>query len=350
MSDSKSSAMQLSTKRHWAWVLVVVVVAALATAAYLSFWTHRQHKPSSLRHVVVNQAFEHLLYLGLYVAKDKGFFADEGLDVSIETGGGDDKAFAALASGSAQFAQGDPAFVAIARQRGWDGRVIAMAVDRVAIWGISKKASIKPFSDPAGFRNLRVATYPSPNTAYVVQQELLQRAGLREGTDSTIVQVAFGSELAALNNGQVDIAQTIEPNVSAHELAGGTVAFSYPKAWGPLAFTGVMTSQSFIREHPDVVQSFVNAYERAIVYIHTDRRGAMDIAQHRLPQLPRSTLEHAFDRLVSSGSFPAHAAVDPSSWASLLQVRVKVGDLKEMPREVLYDNTFAERAATKPKQ
>jgi len=73
---------------------------------------------------VVNEAFEHLLYIGLYVAKDKGFFEQQGLDVKIETGGGDAQAFSALTSGSAQFAQGDPAFVAIANEKGWMGALL----------------------------------------------------------------------------------------------------------------------------------------------------------------------------------------------------------------------------------
>jgi NitT/TauT family transport system substrate-binding protein len=297
----------------------------------------------------VNQAFEHLLYLALYVAKDKGYFANEGLEVRIDTGGGDDKAFAALASGSAHFAQGDPAFVAVARQRGWEGRVIAMAVDRVAIWGIAKNPSIKPFRDPKGFRGLRVATYPSPNTSYVVQQEILQRAGLKEGRDSHIVQVAFGTELAALERGQVDIAQTIEPNVSAHEVSGNAVVFSYPEAWGPLAFTGVMTSERLIREEPATVQAFVNAYEKAIAYIHTNRSGALAIAKRRLPDIPDAVLERALNRLITSGSFPKHAAVDPTSWRRLLEIRVRVGDLPALPQETLYDNRFAEQASRSPR-
>ena len=86
---------------------------ALAILSTLPLGSCKQKQPK-LTPVVVNEAFEHLLYIGLYVAKDKGFFEQQGLDVRIDTGGGDAQAFAALTSGSAQFAQGDPAFVAIA--------------------------------------------------------------------------------------------------------------------------------------------------------------------------------------------------------------------------------------------
>jgi NitT/TauT family transport system substrate-binding protein len=284
------------------------------------------------------------LYIVLYVAKDEGFFTTEGLDVTINTGGGDAQAFSALTSGSAQFAQGDPAFVAIAKERGWDGRVVAMAVDRVAIWGVTFDMRIKPFTDPAAFRGKTVATYPEPNTSYVVQKELAQRAHLRIGTDVKILQVPFGTELATLRNHQADIAQTIEPNASRVELQGGRIVFSYPDAWGPLAFTGVMTSQRLIAENPRTVQSFVTAYERAFRFIASDFEGTVAVARNRLPDIQEDVIRKALRRLLDSGSIPKHAAVDPESWRRLLEIRVVVGDLKAMPTTELFDNTFASRA------
>jgi NitT/TauT family transport system substrate-binding protein len=301
--------------------------------------------PAKLTPVTVNQAFEHLLYIGLYVAKDAGFFEKQGLDVKIDTGGGDAQAFAALTSGNAQFAQGDPAFVAIAAETGWNGRVVTMAVDRVAMWGVTFDTSIEPFTDPKGFKGRTVATYPEPNTSYVVQKQLDMKAGLKLGRDTNIVQVPFGTELATLKNKRADIAHTIEPNVSQVELQGGRVVFSYPDAWGPLAFTGVMTSQDLIQRDPVLVQKVVTAYEQAFQYIHTNPEGTLRIAEKRLPNIPPPVIKAALNRLVSSGCIPKHAKVDPESWRKLLQIRVDVGDLKKgMPTEDLVDNSFATKA------
>jgi len=304
-----------------------------------------ESKQPKLTPVVVNQAFEHLLYIGLYVAKDKGFFEQQGLDVRIDTGGGDAQAFSALTSGSAQFAQGDPAFVAIAHEKGWEGRVVAMAVDRAAIWGVTFDKSIKPFTDPLGFKGKTVATYPDPNTAYVIQKQLDEKAGMVVGKNTKILQVPFGTELSTLQNRQADIAQTIEPNVSQVEQQGGVVAFSYPDAYGPLAFTGVMTSKKLIDENPKVVQEFVTAYEQALQYIQTDFDGTLNIAKKRLPNLAPNVVQAALRRLIDSGCIPKHAAVNSESWRKLLQIRVDVHDLKEIPAQQLFDNTFAKSAA-----
>lgn len=325
-------------------IAIILTVVALAIAGALIFRQPSSHQETPLRQVTVNQAFEHLLYIGLYVAKDQGFFAEQGLDVNIETGGGDAQAFAALTSGKADFAQGDPAFVAIAGEKGWDGRVVAMAVDRVAIWGVTFNKSIVPFSNPEGFRGYTVATYPEPNTSYVVQKQLDNQAGLQLGKDTRILQVPFGTELATLKNNQADIAQTIEPNVSQVELQGGTVVFSYPEAWGPLAFTGLMTSQQLIESDPDLVQKVVNAYDESLRFIHDDFDATLDIAMNRLKGLDREVVKTALRRLIDSGCIPNQAKVDPESWRKLLEIRVDVGDLKEMPTKDWIDNTFADRA------
>ncbi|HKO18802.1 MAG TPA: ABC transporter substrate-binding protein [Acidobacteriaceae bacterium] len=300
--------------------------------------THLDTRPP--QHVVINEAFEHLLYIGLYVASDAGFFAREGLDVTINTGGGDAQAFSALSSGAADFAQGDPAFVAIAHERGWDGRVVAMAVNRVAIWGITKDSTIKPFTDPRGFRGRRVSTYPRPNTSFVVQEALVRRAGLRIGQDTRIVEVPFGTEIAALERGDVDIAQTIEPNVTQFEVKGGHVVFSYPDAWGPLAFTGVMVSERTIRERPDMVRRFVHAYSAAYGFLREHPDSATVIAASHLKSLDHATIRRALQRLIDSQSLPPSVEVDSASWRKLLEARVQVGDLRRMPNVPLYDNQF----------
>jgi NitT/TauT family transport system substrate-binding protein len=340
VNDQKPS--DLKRKRK----LPIVVAIMVALLAIVALYAGRrpegqQGSTPSLKTVTINQAFEHLLYIGLYVAQDAGFFAKQGLDVRIETGGGDAQAFSALTSGSAQFAQGDPAFVAIAAEKGWDGRVIAMAVDRVAIWGVTYDSTIQPFTDPSGFKGHTVATYPEPNTSYVVQKQLGLKGGLKLGRDTGILQVPFGTELAALSGKQADIAQTIEPNVSQVELQGAHVVFDYSAAWGPLAFTGLMTSEALIKQDPILVQKVVTAYEQSLQYIQTNPQAVLKIAQERFPTLPPDVIKTALARLVSSGCIPKHARVDPESWRKLLQIRVDVGDLHSMPTKDLIDNSFA---------
>jgi len=155
------------------------------------------------------------------------------------------------------------------------------------------------------------------------------------------LQVQFGTELAALQNKQADIAQTIEPNVSQVELQAGKVVFSYPEAYGPLAFTGLMTSKKLIEENPALVQKVVNAYEKAFNYIQTNFDSTVIIAKKELPNLEEKIIRKALHRLIDSGCIPKHTKINEESWNKLLQIRVDVGDLKSYPKVNLLDNSFA---------
>ena len=54
---------------------------------------------SGLRKVTLNEVTRSVFYAPLYVACSKGFFAEEGLEVDIVTGGGSDASMTALLSG-----------------------------------------------------------------------------------------------------------------------------------------------------------------------------------------------------------------------------------------------------------
>ncbi len=294
--------------------------------------------------ITINQAAKTLLYLPLYVAVDQGFLKDSGIEAKIATGGGDSQAFAALLSGEAQFAQGDPTFVAISHEKGGPGRVIASVLDRVAFWGVTFDATLPVIQDGKGFKGLTVVTYPYPNTAYVVQSKILQRANLRLGKDSKIIQATFGTEFGPLKSKAANIAVSIEPNVSQAVSRNGRVVFSYADGWGPFLLTGLMTTEDYIKNNPTIVQNVVSAYEKALRYIRENPKGAAEVGARQFPEVERSVIEMAIARMTNEKVFPEHAAVSDEAWKSALQLRFDLKDLKQMPKTDLRDNSFAEAA------
>jgi NitT/TauT family transport system substrate-binding protein len=323
-----------------------MILAVLAAGGVYLYQTPSSEGPASqpappqLTQVVLHQAAKTLLYLPLYVAVDEGFLKQEGIDVRVQTAGGDSQAFAALASGQAQFAQGDPTFVAISHERGGPGIVIASVLDRVAFWGVTFDKSLSRFSDPKGFKGLTVVTFPRPNTAYVVQEGLLARAGLKLGSDSFITGAAFGTELGPVQAGKAQIAATIEPTVSQALEQGGQIVFSYPDAWGPFLLTGLMTTEEYAEKNPAVVRGMVNAYERALQVLRTAPERAITVGQRNFPEVSAAVIRSAVSRLTTENVFPEHAAVSLDSWRAALQLRLQVGDLKSAQHDALVDNRF----------
>jgi hypothetical protein len=60
-------------------------------------------------------------------------------------------------------------------------------VKGVPFWGIRFQSDLKPIKDASELRNLKIATFQSPSTAYVLQEKMFRDAGL----PPAIVSIAF---------------------------------------------------------------------------------------------------------------------------------------------------------------
>src|ERR1700722_10652983 len=143
---------------------------AVALAATLVIFTPlqeaRAQAAKKLQPITIAQFGHVFLYMPLYVAVDRGFFKEQGLDVKIVSTGGDEKTFTAVSSGNAQFGVSDPVFAAIARERGQGGKVVAGVVGGTPFWIVTYKANIKPIVDPSQLAGLKIAAYTAPSTCY----------------------------------------------------------------------------------------------------------------------------------------------------------------------------------------
>lgn len=310
----------------------------------------KNEKPSStgLTQVTVAQwgQEKYLIYLPLYIAQEKGFFKEEGLEITLKYSGNDDQVFATVLKGEAQFGIGDPVFTAISREKGAKGKVIASIVDGVAIWGVTNKTNINQILKPSDLAGLRVGTFPDPSTNYALMKKTILKGG--DTLKSTkIVQAPIGSQLALLElqSGGADIAMDLEPGTSIAVSKGYRVVYSSPKFYGRFAFTGLTTTEEYINSNMEVVQKFVNAIEKALKFCHSDEGGAVEIAAKLFPNLDKIVVTNAVKRMITEKTIPEHAIVIDEAWIKAQQVRVDIGDLKEIMKITdAVDNSFAEKA------
>lgn len=286
----------------------------------------------------------YLIYLPLYVAMEEGFFRDAGLDVTLVYTGNDDQTFAAVVSGSAQFGVGDPAFAAISNERGMPARVIATIVGGVAIWGIAKNDAVKPVTRPEDLAGLRIGTFPSPSTNYALMKALVEsRPEALKAT--TIIQADIGAQIALLESNTADIAMVLEPAASRAEAQGYRVVYSSPRFHGPFTFTGITTTRDYLEKNGSIAESFVMALEKALRSSHKDPTLPVQVGKKLFPSLDATVVERAVTRMLDEKTYPEHAIVPEQAWQALLDVRLKVGDLKNMQSmPTTVDNSFADKA------
>ena len=298
-------------------------------------------KPTQLQKVQVAQFGDVFLYMPLYLAIDRGFFNEEGLQVELTNTGGDDKTFAAVISGSAKFGIADPTFVAIATEKGQGGKVIASIVNGVPFWGITKNPKIPEIKDGKQLDGYSVATFPSPSTAYALQYDMFKKAGLKPN----IKQGAFGTLLSMLDANQVDIALELEPNVSTATQQGAKVLYSLADMYGDFAITGVTTSDETIKNNPELVQKFVNAIGKSERYAHTYPDSVAYFASKRFPDLDKAIVTQAVNRIIQTKTLPTSPLISKDAWEKAIKLRNEVGEIKSLETaRTVVDMTFAQKA------
>lgn len=279
-----------------------------------------------IERVTIAQYGHVFLYLPLYVAQAKGYFREQGLDVSLVSTGGDDKTFSAVASGSAQYGVADPVFTAIAREQGNGGKVVALLVNGIPFWGVTFRDDINEIIEPSAFQHLRIATYPSPSTNFAVMEETLQNAG--HPVAATIVQGAFGTLLALLKTGKADIAMELEPVTSIAVSEGAKVVYSAARKYGDFAFTGITVTDKYLETHPEQIQLVVNALSKAITYIRSDFDGALSLASEEFPDVAETVLRTSLKRILNDNVIPSSLVLNEVTWNRSVQLRRNLGEIK----------------------
>jgi NitT/TauT family transport system substrate-binding protein len=327
-------------RRTWVVLIVILLVGTVVLV------TCRRNPVPGPRKITIAQAGDFFLYAPLYIATDAGLFSKRGLDVSLVSTGGDDKTWAAIISGSAQFGVADPTFVAISDKRGQPGRVIASVVNGVPFWGITFNPKIKPITDPKELGSYSVATFPAPSTAYTLQKEMFQRASLTPN----IREGAFGTLMAMLRAGQADIALELEPNVSQAIGEGAHVVYAMSDVYGDFAITGLTATPELLARDSKLAEEVVCSLQEALDFARNRPQEALRILSARFPEVKPHVAQAALERAVKAGIIPRDVSVSRSAWDKAIEVRVKVGDLSSPKNmEAYVDNTFATQALSKCK-
>ncbi len=221
-------------------------------------------------------------HTGLYVALEKGYFAEAGLDASIEfppeTG-----AESLVLSGKAQFAVGYQEGVTYARASGTPLVAVATIIQHNTS-GFGSRAS-EGIAGPADFEGKAYGGWGSPIEEAMVKA-LVEGAG---GDFAEVDIVPIGSmDFFAATESDIDFVWIFRGwDGVAAELKG--IDLNYI----PLAteealdyYTPVLiTTDTVISEQPDLVKAFLAAVSRGYEYCIENPEGAADILLKAAPEL-----------------------------------------------------------------
>ncbi|WP_416954393.1 ABC transporter substrate-binding protein [Nocardioides sp. T5] len=269
----------------------------------------------------------------LALGVEKGFFEEEGLDVTLETGQGGAALLPAVINGQYDFAFSNNVSILTARAQGMPVKIVAAASSAGEDPAPADEAIVASAS--SGITSLdqvedtTVAVNQLLNMVEVADRVALEKAGA--DLDSIeFIEMGFPDMPAALANGKVDVAHVAEPFLTQAVADGATILSAPYREVAPDVFmSSWFTSENTLAKSPEVVEKFQAALEKSRQYAvdHTDEVRSfiptfigMDadladkIALGNWPAgLPEETsLQAWFDAAVTYGVFTEDQLSDPT--------------------------------------
>ena len=276
----------------------------------------------------------------LYVAIDKGFYRDTGLDVTIDYSMENDNTVL-VATGELQFAvvSGEQVLLARAQQ---------MPVVYVMAWyqqypvGIAARAS-SGITSVADLKGKKVGLPGLYGASYIGAIALLDSAGLKE-SDVVLDSIGF-NQVEVLVAGKDDAVVVYSANepVQLRKLGEEIILFKVSDAIDLVA-NGLITNEKTLAENPDLVRAMVEGTLKGIEYTADHPEEAFEISKKYVTNLAEADQEVQMQVLLESikhwqAERPGYS--QPQAWENMQRILLEMGLLSTgQDLAQAYDNRF----------
>lgn len=217
----------------------------------------------------------------------------------------------------------NPAINGYVKSKGQALRIIAGATSGGAGLVIRKDSGISSIND---FNGRRIASPQLGNTQDVALRAWLRTNGIKigeQGGEARVIPVNNPDQLTLFLKKEIDAAWTVEPWVSRLIREGNGVLFLdertlWPK--GEFVTAHVIVSTTFLKQHRDLVKSWISTHVELTQWIKTHPAEAKQIINSELQRitgkrLPKDVLNDAFGRLSITYDPVAASLFQSAQWA-----------------------------------
>ena len=330
------------------YISLFIIMTIILVTTFPMTACNKENADNSVKKITLCEVTHSIFYAPQYVAIENGYFADEGLELTVTNGFGADKVMTALISGDADIGfMGSESSIYVYAEGSDDYAVnFAGLTQRAGNFLVGRESN-----DNFDWSELKGKTVIGGRAGGMPQmlfEYILKKNNINPETDLEILQnVDFGSTSAAFTSGIGDYTVEFEPSATALEKEGkGYVVASLGVDSGYVPYTSYSAKTSFLNENPQIIQSFTNALQKGMDYVQS--HSPEEIAQVISPQFPETdmdTLTTIVKRYYEQDTWKENLIFEKDSFELLQDILESAGELSDRADcENLVTTAFAEAA------
>lgn len=332
-------------------IYITALIILLAVAAG-SFYAGRMTAPETEKlepiTFILNWTMGHE-HAAFITAADKGFYAEEGLAVTILRGYGSTDSSRRLFAGEGQFGNISNAVLVKARSEGIPLKQIAMGyhLSPVGIFGLPGKGP----TTPDEIRGKKIAT--TTGTEGLQLEIICELNGIDVETEVDRVFMSPPAKVPAVLTGDVDgcagyVTDEAREIASAAEIPFEDVTKLLFRDWGIDVYgNGIAALDDYIMDNPDIVERFVRASMKGMAWAIQNPEEAAEIVSRWLPELPEEEVLEGWIAVIDliwneETQQYGIGYMIPEKIQESIDITAEIYDIEPVPLEETYTNEFVE--------
>ena len=289
--------------------------------------------------------FHGVEYAGFYTAVEKGYYAEENINVTLNPGGPDINPIDEVQNGKAQFgiASGDSIIIAKTNQQNFVSVATIFRENPLSITSLAKDNIKKP-EDLVG-KTVGVYSLDLSGFNDLPFLALLSRTGLdRDSMNYALIQDFQGAnEIKAGNMNAMSGMFATDQQVMAKD-AGDELNFIYYKDYGyDVYINTIFTTDEFKQSNPELIRRFINATMKGYEYAIENPNEVAGFAVKYDPNLDIAYQQNVMKAqipFINTGNAPI-GSMDADVWNTTQEILLEFGLIsKPIDLNTIYTNEF----------
>ncbi len=307
--------------------IIIVFVIIICSVLFIF---NKKDKKNDLTKVTVAEVTHSAFYAPWYVAIEKGFFANNGLDIDVVLTSGANNVVAAVLSNDVNIGLCGPEATIYIYEEGEKDYVKTFSglTKRDGQFIVSRKQE-KNFNIDAlkGKEVLagRVGGMPELNFENALRNNNISTKDVNINTS-----IDFASLSGAFIAGTGDYVNLFEPNATQLEKLGyGYVVGSIGELSGEMPYTAFNARKSYIEKNETIIKSFVKSIKEGLEFVHNN--DSKTIAETIIDQFPDTSINDLIsivDRYKKSDSWLTSPYISEESFKNLEDIMIKSKQLE----------------------